>query len=123
MARSRDLANTLDSRMDALARHSTPARATISVTLDERTASLSNAIGNRTEALAGLLTDGGNTLLDRLQRRGAEVSDASTASAPASPTTFRGVPARRTAAGHHERQLDESISIQLNAMDSRLQSA
>lgn len=123
-ARSRDLANTLDSRMDALAEALDTRAATISLTLDERTASLSNAIGNRTEALAGLLTDGGNTLLDRLQRRGAEVSDAldSIGTRIADDISGRASQAELLLATM-SRQLDESISIQLNAMDSRLQSA
>ncbi|MEO5806926.1 hypothetical protein [Devosia sp.] len=111
--RQLELSSTIDSRMTALTE-----------ALDTRAADISGAIADRTTALSNLLTDGGTALLDQLRDRGHEVSGAldMIGTRIASDISGRSREAEVLLSAL-TRQLDESVSIQLNAMDSRLQSA
>ncbi|WDR03786.1 hypothetical protein PSQ19_07005 [Devosia algicola] len=92
--------------------------------LEQRTDALSSAFEERTGALSNLLTDGGSALLDQLRERGHEVAGAldmiGTQVNNDISSRSREAETMLTAL---TRQLDESVAIQLNAMDSRLQSA
>ncbi len=111
--RQLELSTTIDSRMTALTE-----------ALDGRAQTISEAISDRTTTLSNLLTDGGTALLDQLRDRGQEVGSALDliGTRISSDITGRSAEAEILLKSL-SRQLDESVSIQLNAMDSRLQSA
>src|SRR5690606_31832352 len=92
--------------------------------IESRTGELASTLDERTSALANLLTDGGASLLEQLRSRGEEVG---TALAAIGGQLAGDISSRATEAelllATVSRQLDESVSIQLNALDSRLQSA
>src|SRR5690606_34803525 len=98
--------------------------ASLTGALESSTSSLSKAIEDKTANLSNLLSDGGITLVDLLQERGDNVTAAleMLGIRVADDITSRANQAEFLLATL-TRQLDESVSIQLNAMDSRLQSA
>jgi len=108
-----DLNSALDGRMSALTDAFDSRAATFAGALDERTASLSN-----------VLSQGGTSLLDQLRDRGHEVSGALelVGSRLATDITGRAQEAE-VLLSSLSRQLDESLSIQMNGMESRLHTA
>lgn len=123
-ARTNELSATIDSRMTALTEALDGRAATIAGTLEERTQALSSAFEQQTGALSHLLTDGGAALLEQLRERGHEVTGGldMIGQRIAEDISSRSREAEVLLSAL-TRQLDESVSIQLNAMDSRLQSA
>ena len=106
--RSLELSQVIDGRMISLTE-----------ALDSRAITLADAIDNRTSSLAKLLSQGGITLLDQLRDRGHEVvARARLPSARASPPTSPTAPTKpRPCSARSRKQLDESVSIQVNAME------
>ena len=111
--RTMELSTVIDGRM-----------ASLTEALDSRAVTLSDAIDNRTSSLAKLLSQGGITLLDQLRDRGHEVSGAldMIGTRIASDITSRAREAEQLLGGL-SRQLDESVQVQVNSMESRLQTA
>ncbi|MEQ1900787.1 MAG: hypothetical protein ABL866_08645 [Devosia sp.] len=111
--RTLELSSVIDGRL-----------ATLQEALDTRANTLSEAIENRTSSLAKLLSQGGITLLDQLRDRGHEVS---TALDMIGTRIATDISARTKEAeaivGAMSKQLDEGVAIQINAMESRLQTA
>src|SRR5690606_9740886 len=111
--RTMELSSVIDGRM-----------ASLTEALDSRAVTLSDAIDNRTSSLAKLLSQGGITLLDQLRDRGHEVSSAldMIGTRIAGDITGRAREAEQLLTGL-SKQLDESVAVQVNSMESRLQSA
>ncbi|MDB5561370.1 MAG: Kinesin-like protein [Hyphomicrobiales bacterium] len=111
--RTQELSSVIDGRMNSLTE-----------AIDTRAVSLSDAIEKRTAALASVLSDGGANLLNSLRDRGHEVSGAldTIGSRMANDISGRAKDAE-VLIGALSRQLDESVSIQINSMESRMQSA
>ncbi|MDB5613106.1 MAG: hypothetical protein JWQ22_759, partial [Devosia sp.] len=97
---------------------------TIAGLIEQRTGELTSALDERTASLSTLLTDGGASLLDQLRDRGHEVTGGldMIGQRIAEDITSRSREAE-VMLNALTRQLDESVSVQLNAMDSRLQTA
>ncbi|MDR3471926.1 MAG: hypothetical protein P4M09_09590 [Devosia sp.] len=111
--RTYELSSVIDSRMNALVE-----------AFDTRSSTLTEAIDTRTSSLAKLLAEGGATLLDQLRDRGHEVSGALdlTAARIANDLSQRSKDAEALF-GSLAQQLDESVAVNINAMESRLHSA
>ncbi|MCB1516349.1 MAG: hypothetical protein KDJ19_01835 [Hyphomicrobiaceae bacterium] len=111
--RTQELASVIDIRMSG-----------ITEALDSRAVALNEAIEERTASISSVLRDGGGKILSDLRDRGHEVGSAIDAIGLriANEISGRAGEAEETLT-RLTQQLDEMVSTQLNAMDSRVQSA
>ncbi|MCB9994202.1 MAG: hypothetical protein H6873_11165 [Hyphomicrobiaceae bacterium] len=111
--RTQELASVIDIRMSG-----------ITEALDSRAVALNEAIEERTASISSVLRDGGGKILSDLRDRGHEVGSALDAIGLriANEISGRAGEAESTLT-RLTQQLDEMVSTQLNAMDSRIQSA
>ena len=111
--RTSELATVLDGRMSNLTEE-----------LDSRAISVSQVIDDKTKGLADALKDGGDSIISDLESRGYAMSGALEAigSRIVNDIGGRATSAERTLNDITDR-LDETMSIKLNSMDSRMQTA
>ncbi|KRA45531.1 apolipoprotein A1/A4/E domain-containing protein [Devosia sp. Root635] len=130
-AHSASIADAIDSRTQQIEQRTATLTGsfeertqTIAGLIEARTGELASALDDRTLTLSTLLTDGGASLLEQLRERGHEVTGGldMIGQRIAEDISSRSREAE-VLLNALTRQLDESVSIQLNAMDSRLQSA
>ncbi|MCW5721333.1 MAG: hypothetical protein KIS86_09340, partial [Devosia sp.] len=123
-SRTAEMAAAVEGHIQALLEALDSRSSSIGGTLDAHTAAFTMAYEDRTDALANLLAIGGTKLVDELRERGELVNAAleQFGGRVANDITGRSREAEALLSAL-SRQLDESVSIQLNAMESRLQSA
>ncbi len=111
--RTHELASVIDMRMNA-----------ITEALDTRAVTLNEAIEERTASISSVLRDGGGKILSDLRDRGHEVGGALDAIGlrVANEISGRASEAEATMTQLID-QMDEMVSTQINAMESRMQSA